>query len=187
MWQISKLNPDRSGDEVDTITYSREFCLSMTQTVNRNHCSFIHLQPHTHTSLQCVMLMWRLCRFRLYLGVLSKLYQIKVQDRREMLCKIDTKKINIPFPFGSQLKYQDRGERVLRCARTCFIKNSSEKYSEDMNSSNVINTKYFKTLKIFCQIDTTKIFLLNSSPVPHFSLPTKLRTTNFGDTPLRFV
>ena len=52
-------------------------------------------------------------------------------------------------------------------------------YLGNMNTStNVMNTKYFKTLKIFCQIDTRKIFLLNSSPVPHFSLPSELRTTN---------
>jgi len=84
--------------------------------------------------------------------------------------------INILFPFGKSIEISIKiEERVLRCAGTCFIKNSTVKYSREM-----IITEYFKTLKIFCQIDTRKIFLLSSSPVPHFSLPTKLRTTNLG-------
>ena len=102
-------------------------------------------------------------------------------DKTYILCKVDTKKINIPFPFGKSIEISIKiEERVLRCAGTCFIKNSTVKYSRDMNSGYVIITEYFKTLKIFCQIDTRKIFLLSSSPVPHFSLPTKIRTTNLG-------
>ena len=90
---------------------------------------------------------------------------------------------NILFPFGKSIEISIKiEERVLRCAGMCFIKNSTVKYSRDMNSGYVIITEYFKTLKIFCQIDTRKIFLLSSSPVPHFSLPTKIRTTNQGDS-----